>query len=191
MSKLKGTQTEKNLLLAFAGESQARNRYNYFASQAKKDGYIQISKAFDETAEQEKEHAKRFFNFLKGGTVTITGEFPAGIIAHTKDNLQAAMEGEDHEWGQMYPDFANTARKEGFEDIAKVFESIAQAEKQHAKRYKNLLENIKNDSVFKKAVPTVWRCLNCGYTYTGNEAPQKCPACVHPQAYFEILAENW
>jgi rubrerythrin len=191
MSKLKGSQTEKNLLTAFAGESQARNRYAYFASQAKKEGFVQISQVFEETANQEKEHAKRFFKFLKGGTIEITGEFPAGVIGHTKNNLQAAMEGEDHEWGQMYPDFAQTAQKEGLEEIAKVFDSIAIAEKQHAKRYKGLLENIKNDSVFKKTSPITWRCLNCGYTYRGNEAPQKCPACVHSQAYFEILAENW
>jgi rubrerythrin len=191
MSKLKTTQTEKNLLTAFAGESQARNRYSYFAGQAKKEGFVQIAKIFDETAEQEKEHAKRFFKFLKGGSVQISGEFPAGIIGKTKENLQASMEGEDHEWGQMYPAFAETARKEGFEDIAKVFESVAVAEKQHAMRYKGLLENIKNDTVFKKSEPIVWRCLNCGYTHKGNQAPDQCPACVHSQAYFEMLSENW
>jgi len=191
MSKLKGTQTEKNLLTAFAGESQARNRYTFFAGKAKKEGYVQISKIFDETANQESEHAKRFFKFLKGGMVSITGEFPAGVIGATADNLKGAMEGEDYEWGQMYPAFAETARKEGFEDVAKVFESIAIAEKQHAKRYKGLLENIKNDTVFAKSEPIVWRCLNCGYTHKGDKAPEMCPACAHPKSYFEILAENW
>ncbi|HUT85605.1 MAG TPA: rubrerythrin family protein [Elusimicrobiales bacterium] len=191
MSKLKGTQTEKNLLTAFAGESQARNRYTYFASKAKNEGYMQISKIFEETAEQEKEHAKRFFKFLKGGPLTITGEFPAGVIASTEDNLRAAMEGEDHEWGEMYPNFATTATKEGLEEVAKVFESVSVAEKQHAKRYKGLLENIKNGTVFVKSKPIVWRCLNCGYTHKGEKAPEQCRACAHPKAYFEILSENW
>lgn len=189
--KLKGTKTEKNILTAFAGESQARNRYTYFASAANKEGYIQISRIFEETANQEKEHAKRLFKFLEGGEVEITAGFPAGTIVDTKTNLQSAAEGENHEWTKMYPEFAKTARQEGFEDIAKVFESIAVAEKQHEKRYNELRKNIEKNTVFKRDRAVKWRCLNCGYIHEGKEAPQSCPACAHPQAYFEILGENW
>jgi len=191
MARLKGTQTEKNLLTAFAGESQARNRYTYFASAAKKEGFVQISDIFTETANQEKEHAKRFFKFLEGGEVQITGAFPAGVISTTLENLKEAAAGEKYEWGTMYPDFAATARKEGFDDIAKVFDMIAVAEKQHEKRYADLAANIENGTVFKKDVSTTWRCRNCGYVHEGTEAVEMCPACNHPQAHFELLAENW
>jgi len=188
---LKGTKTEKNLLTAFAGESQARNRYTYAASQAKKDGFVQISKIFAETADQEKEHAKRLFKFLEGGEVEIRGAFPAGVIGTTAENLKAAADGEKHEWGEMYPDFAEVAREEGLDDIAAIFEAIAVAEKQHEKRYLGLLANIENGTVFKKDKPVVWRCQNCGYIHEGPEALDLCPACAHPQAHFELLAENW
>lgn len=190
---LKGTKTEKNLLTAFAGESQARNRYTYFASQAKKEGFIQISRIFEETAEQEKEHAKRFFKFLEGGELSINPDaaFPAGIIGDTKANLKAAAAGENYEWSKMYPAFAETARKEGFENIAKVFEAVAIAEKQHEKRYKDLAENIEKGKVFKRETKVKWRCLNCGYIHEGDEAPESCPACAHPKGYFELLGENW
>ena len=191
MSNLKGTQTEKNLLTAFAGESQARNRYNYFASQAKKEGFEQISSIFEETANQEKEHAKRLFKFLEGGEVEITGSFPAGVISDTVSNLKESAGGENHEWAEMYPDFARTAREEGFQEIASVFEAIAGAEKQHEKRYLDLAANIKSERVFKRETEVVWRCRNCGYLHKGNEALTECPACAHPQAYFEILGENW
>jgi rubrerythrin len=193
MSSIKGTKTEKNLLTAFAGESQARNRYTYFSSVAKKEGFIQISQIFEETAEQEKEHAKRFFKFLEGGEITLNdnASFPAGIIGDTKTNLKNAADGEGYEWGQMYPEFANIARKEGFEAIAKVFEAVAVAEKQHEKRYRELLKNIENGKVFKREKKVKWRCLNCGYIHEGEKAPQSCPACAHPQAYFELLGENW
>ncbi len=189
--ELKGSKTERNLLTAFAGESQARNRYTYFASKAKKDGYDQIRDVFEETANQEKEHAKRLFKQLQGGEVEVQAVFPAGVIASTADNLEAAAGGENHEWTRMYPDFAKVAREEGFEDIAKIFEAIAVAEKQHEKRYLGLLTNIKENTVFKKNEPVVWRCRNCGYVQEGTEALHKCPACDHPQAYFELLAENW
>ena len=189
--ELKGTQTEKNLLTAFAGESQARNRYTYAASQAKKDGFIQISKIFEETADQEKEHAKRLFKLLEGGEVEIQAAFPAGAIGTTAENLEAAAGGENFEWTQMYPEFAKVAREEGFDDIATAFEAIAVAEKQHEKRYLGLLGNIENGTVFKKDKPVVWRCQNCGYIHEGPEAPDECPACAHPQAHFELLAENW
>ena len=191
MKKLKGTQTEKNLLTAFSGESQARNRYTFFASQAKKEGYVQISKIFEETAEQEKEHAKRLFKFLEGGPVEITGTFPAGIIGDTAQNLKAAASGEDEEWQHMYPDYAKIAKEEGFDEIGEVMLNIAVAEKQHSKRYKGLLKNIEDGTVFKKNGKIYWRCLNCGFIYEGDAAPEKCPACAHPKAYFEILAENW
>ncbi|KUJ95673.1 MAG: hypothetical protein PWR24_1694 [Desulfonauticus sp.] len=191
MKSLKGTRTEKNLLTAFAGESQARNRYTYFAKQAKKEGYVQIAKIFEETAEQEKEHAKRLFKFLEGGEVEITAAFPAGVIGTTAENLKAAAEGENYEWDKMYPEFAKVAEEEGFDEIAAVFEAIAVAEKQHEKRYKGLLKNLEEGKVFKKDQEVVWRCLNCGYLHVGAEAPQLCPACAHPQAYFELLAENW
>ena len=189
--KLKGTQTEKNLLTAFAGESQARNRYTYAAGKARKVGFVQIADIFAETADQEKEHAKRLFKFLKGGAVEIAAAFPAGVIGSTAENLEAAAGGEHFEWSEMYPGFAKVARQEGFDEIAKVFEAIAVAEKQHEKRYLGLLENIRNDRVFKKDKPVVWRCRNCGYLHEGAEAPGLCPACAHPQAYFELLAENW
>ena len=191
MSALKGTQTEKNLLTAFSGESQARNRYTYFASAAKKEGYVQISDIFTETANQEKEHAKRLFKFLEGGELEITAAFPAGVIGTTLENLKAAAEGESYEWNEMYPGFAATARKEGFEAIAAVFEAIAVAEKQHDKRYKDLAANIEAGKVFKKDAPITWRCRNCGYLHEGTEAPDMCPACAHEQAHFEVLGENW
>jgi len=191
MSRIKGTQTEKNLLLSFAGESQARNRYTYFASQAKKDGYVQIADIFEETANQEKEHAKRFFKLLEGGELEVTGAFPAGVVGSTLDNLKAAAGGENHEHTVMYPEFAKIAREEGFEDIAMVFEKIAVAEKQHEKRYNDLAANIESGSVFKKGQSTAWRCRNCGYVQDGDAAPEMCPACAHPQAHFEVLGENW
>lgn len=191
MAKLKGTQTEQNLLKSFAGESQARNRYTYFASQAKKEGYVQISKVFEETAEQEKEHAKRFFKFLEGGDLEITATFPAGIIGTTAQNLKAAADGEQHEWGSMYPDFAAVARKEGFEVVAKAFDAISIAEKQHEHRYRGLLKNLDDGKVFKKDTKVVWRCINCGYLHESETAPEACPACLHPKDYFEVLAENW
>ena len=189
--ELKGSKTEKNLLTAFAGESQARNRYTYFASAAKKEGYIQISQAFEETANQEKEHAKRFFNFLEGGEVKIEASFPAGLTGTSKKNLKASADGENHEWGSMYPEFAKTARQEGFEPIAKTFEAIAVAEKQHERRYRGLLKNIEEGTVFAKTGKVKWRCLNCGYVHEDTDAPENCPACAHPKAYFELLAENW
>jgi len=189
--ELKGTRTEKNLLGAFAGESQARNRYTYFASQAKKDGFVQIQSIFEETANQEKEHAKRFFKFLQGGDVEITAAFPAGVIGTTTENLRAAAEGEHHEWSTLYPEFARIAREEGFADIATTFEAISIAEKQHEKRYLGLLKNVEAGTVFKKGEAVVWRCRNCGYLHTGTDALEICPACLHPQAHFELLAENW
>ena len=191
MASLKGTQTETNLLTAFAGESQARNRYTYFAGQAKKDGYVQIATIFEETADQEKEHAKRFFKFLEGGEVEITGAFPAGVIGTTLENLKASAAGEHYEHTEMYPGFAKTAREEGFETIAAVFEAISVAEKQHEKRYVDLAANIEAGRVFKRDEEVVWRCRNCGYLHKGSEAPEECPACVHPQAHFELLGENW
>ena len=189
--ELKGSRTEKNLMAAFAGESQARNRYTYFASKAKKDGFIQISDIFEETANQEKEHAKRLFKFMTGGETEIAGAFPFGVIGATLDNLKAAAAGEYHEWSDMYPSFAKVAREEGFDDIANAFAAIAVAEKQHEKRYLALAANIEQGTVFKKDKPAVWRCRNCGYLHEGPEAPDLCPACAHPQAYFEVLAENW
>ncbi|MFZ5563143.1 MAG: rubrerythrin [Thermodesulfobacteriota bacterium] len=191
MSRIKGTQTEKNLMASFAGESQARNRYTYFAGQARKDGYVQIADIFEETANQEKEHAKRFFKFLEGGELEITASFPAGVIGTTLENLKAAAAGEHHEQAVMYPEFAKVARKEGFEDIAIVFEKIAVAEKQHEKRYRDLAANIEAGRVFKRDSATVWRCRNCGYLHEGARAPEMCPACAHPQAHFELLGENW
>ncbi len=188
---LKGTQTEKNILTAFAGESQARNRYTYFASQAKKDGYVQISAIFEETANQEKEHAKRLFKLLEGGEVEIQASFPAGVIGSTMENLKEAAGGEHYEWTDMYPGFAKVAREEGFNDIADIFESIAVAEKQHEKRYLGLMENIKNGNVFKKDQVEKWFCRNCGYVHEGEEAPDLCPSCNHPQAHFEVVCENW
>ncbi len=188
---LKGTKTEKNLLTAFAGESQARNRYTYWANQARKDGYMQIADIFEETANQEKEHAKRFFKFLEGGEVEIQAAFPAGVIGTTADNLRAAAAGEHYEWSEMYPGFAKVAEEEGFPEIAAVFRAVAVAEKQHEKRYNDLRQNVLQGRVFKREQPVVWRCRNCGYLHTGTEAPKVCPACAHPQAYFELLGENW
>ena len=191
MPCLKGSQTEKNLLTAFAGESQARNRYTYFASKAKKEGYVQIANIFEETANQEKEHAKRFFKFLEGGEVEISGAFPAGVIGTTLENLKAAAAGEHYEHTEMYPGFAKVACEEGFDAIATVIENIAIAEKQHEKRYRDLAANIEAGTVFKKEQKVKWRCINCGYVHEGEVAPEKCPACEHPQAHFELLGENW
>ena len=191
MKDLKGTQTEKNLLTAFCGESQARNKYNYFASKARKEGYRQIEGIFDETADNEKEHAKRLFKFLQGGMVEINARFPAGVIGNTIENLKEAAEGENYEWTDMYPNMAKVAKEEGFDDIAKVFEAIAIAEKQHEKRYNELRENIEKKRVFKRDKPVKWRCRNCGYIHEGKEAIDVCPACKHPQEYFELLGENW
>jgi rubrerythrin len=191
MGDLKGSETEKNLLTAFVGESQARNRYTFFASKAKKEGYVQISDIFTETADQEKEHAKRLFKFLEGGDVEVSGAFPAGVIGTTLDNLKASAAGEHHEYTEMYPEFAKTAREEGFDLIASVFEAIAVAEKQHEKRYLDLANNIETDRVFKRDKPVVWRCRNCGYLHNGEEAPEDCPACDHPRDHFELLGENW
>ncbi|MBU0960591.1 MAG: rubrerythrin family protein [Proteobacteria bacterium] len=191
MPSLKGTQTEKNILTAFCGESQARNRYTYFASMAKKEGYVQISDIFTETAEQEKEHAKRLFKLLEGGEVEITATFPAGVIGTTVENLTEAAGGENYEHTVMYPGFAKTAREEGFTNIAVIFMAIAVAEKQHEKRYVELKANIEAGRVFKRDEKTTWRCRNCGYLHTGKDAPEACPACDHAQAHFEMLAENW
>lgn len=188
---IKGTKTEKNLLKAFAGESQARNRYTYFAGQARKENLIQIAEIFEETANQEKEHAKRFFSFLEGGELEITASFPAGMIGSTLENLKGAAAGENYEWTTAYREFAQTARAEGFETIAKLFESISIAEKLHEKRYHGLLANVEAGTVFKKEKPVVWRCRNCGYLHEGNEAPDLCPACAHPKGYYELLGENW
>jgi len=188
---LKSSETEKNLLTAFAGESQARNRYTYFASQAKKEGYVQISAIFEETAGQEKEHAKRLFKFLKGGEVEISASFPAGVIGATVDNLKAAAAGEHYETTEMYPGFAAMAEKEGFSKIATVFRNIAVAEKRHEDRYVTLAGNIEAGRVFKREQPVRWVCKNCGYVHEGPEAPDVCPACAHPQAYFELEAVNY
>ena len=191
MASLKGTKTEKNILTAFAGESQARNRYTYFASQAKKEGYVQIAAVFEETANQEKEHAKRLFKFLEGGEVEITGAFPAGTIGTTLENLKASAAGENYEHTSMYPEFAKIAREEGFNEIACVMEAIAVAEKYHEERYNALARNIEEGKVFKKDAPVKWRCRNCGYVHEGNEPPEKCPACAHPKGYFETLVETF
>ena len=191
MGIIKGTRTEKNLLTAFAGESQARNRYTYFSSAARKEGFVQIANIFEETANQEREHAKRLFKFLEGGDVEIQADFPAGVIGSTAENLKAAAAGEHHEWEIMYPEFAKVAREEGLDVIADVFNAIAVAEKQHEKRYLDLLANVEGRTVFKKDKKVVWKCSNCGYIHEGEEAPQTCPACAHAQAHFELLAENW
>ncbi|OHB73686.1 MAG: rubrerythrin [Planctomycetes bacterium RBG_13_63_9] len=191
MKSLKGTRTQKNLLAAFAGESQARNRYTYFAGQAKKDGFVQIADIFEETANQEKEHAKRFFKSLDGGEVEIQAAFPAGVIASTAENLKAAAAGEHEEWETLYPRFASIAREEGFDAVADLFQAITVAEKQHERRYLGLLANVEAGTVFKKDRKVVWRCRNCGYLHEGEEAPRTCLACAHPQAHFELLAENW
>lgn len=189
--ELKGSKTEVNLLTAFAGESQARNRYTFHAKKAKKEGYVQISNIFAETADQESAHASRLFKFLKGGEVEVKAAFPAGVTASTEENLRAGAAGENYEWTDMYPSFAATAREEGFDNIAKVFEAIAVAEKQHEKRYLALADNIDGGKVFKRDETVVWRCLNCGYLHEGPEAPDNCIACAHPQAHFELLGENW
>ena len=191
MTTLKGTQTEKNILTAFAGESQARNRYTYFASQAKKDGFVQISAIFEETANQEKEHAKRLFKLLEGGEAQVTANFPAGVIGTTLENLQEAAAGENYEHMIMYPDFAKTAIEEGFDEIAKAFLAIAVAEKQHEKRYLALAANIENGRVFKREKKETWRCRNCGYLHDGEEAPEICAACAHKKPHFELLGENY
>jgi len=191
MKGLKGTKTEKNLLAAFAGESQARNRYTYFSGVARKEGYIQIANIFAETAENEKEHAKRFFKLLEGGDVEITAAYPAGVIGDTAKNLKAAADGENLEWTTLYSDFEKTAREEGFPVAAEQFRTIAQVEKEHEKRYRTLYDNVTRKKVFKKDTVVKWKCSNCGYVAEGKEPPIKCPACEHPQAYYEVLAENY
>jgi rubrerythrin len=191
MPSLKGSQTEKNLLIAFAGESQARNRYTYFASQAKKEGFVQISDVFTETANQEKEHAKRLFKFLEGGDLEIQASYPAGVIGNTLENLKEAAGGENYEHSEMYPGFAKIAEEEGFHIIASVFSHIAIAEEFHEKRYLGLAKNIENDTVFKKEEKVKWQCANCGYIHYGDKAPEKCPACDHPKAHFKLACENW
>ena len=188
---VKGTQTEKNLLTSFAGESQARMRYTYFASVAKKEGYEQIAAIFTETADQEKEHAKRMFKWLEGGMVEITASYPAGVIGTTAENLKAAAAGENEEWTADYPHFADVADEEGFPAIAIMYRNIAIAEKGHEERYLAFLNNIENDTVFKKEGETVWQCRNCGFVHEGTEAPKACPACLHPQAYFEVKKTNY
>lgn len=191
MKSVRGTETEKNLLASFAGESQARNRYTYFASKAREEGFVQMALIFEETANQEREHAKRFFGFLEGGDLSITSSFPAGRVGSTKDNLAAAAAGENFEWKELYPSFAEKARAEGFEAVATVFEAVMVAEKQHARRYEKLLSNVERGKVFTSESTAVWRCTNCGYLFEGKEAPKVCPACLHPQAYFELLGENY
>jgi rubrerythrin len=191
MAELKGSRTEVNLITSFAGESQARNRYTYFATKAREDGFVQIADIFEETADQEREHAKRFFKFLPGGSAEVAASFPSGVIGKTAENLRAAAAGENYEWTEMYPGFAKVARDEGFETIAKVWEAVVVAEKQHEKRYLGLLANVEAGTVFKKDEPVVWRCRNCGYLHEGTEAPASCPACAHARDYFELLAENW
>jgi rubrerythrin len=191
MKSMKGTKTEKNLLAAFAGESQARNRYTYFASAAKKEGFEQISRVFLETAENEKEHAKIFFKHLQGGEAEIIAAYPAGVIGDTKGNLEAAAAGEKMEWTTLYADFARDARQEGFPEVAGSFEEIAKVERFHETRYRRLIENVAGGKVFKKGAPVKWHCINCGYVHEGTEAPKTCPACQHPQSYYEVLAENF
>jgi rubrerythrin len=186
-----GSQTEKNLLAAFAGESQARNRYTFFASVAKKEGYEQIAAIFEETAANEKEHAELFFKHLKGGMVEIQASYPAGLIASTADNLKAAAEGEKLEWGTLYPNFGEVAEKEGFKDVATTFRMVAKVEAYHERRYNKLLDNVQQDKVFKKDTPIKWKCRNCGYVFEGPMAPDKCPVCAHPKAYFEPWTENY
>ncbi|NTW77763.1 MAG: rubrerythrin family protein [Syntrophaceae bacterium] len=188
---IKGSQTEKNLLASFAGESQARNRYTFFASAAKKECFEQISRIFLETAENEKEHAKVFFKYLEGGAVEITAAYPAGVIGDTKANLEAAADGEKEEWTVLYAQFAKTAHEEGYPEVAKSFEEIAEVEQFHEERYRKLLANVVKNEVFKKPAPVKWHCINCGYIHEGTEAPEECPACRHPRAYYEVLAENY
>jgi len=189
--EFKGSKTEKNVLAAFAGESQARNRYSFFASAAKKEGYEQIGAIFAQTAEEEREHAKSFFKQLKGGDAEITAAYPAGVIGTTRQNLKAAADGEKMEWGTLYPAFAQAAEDEGFADIARLFKQIAKVEAHHEKRYATLRANVEKGEVFKKDVPSKWYCRNCGYVIDGKSAPMKCPVCDHPQAYFELLCENY
>ena len=191
MKSVKATKTEKNLLASFAGESQARNRYTYFASVAKKAGYEQISAIFLETAENEKEHAKRFFKYLEGGDVQIQATYPAGIIGDTSQNLAAAAAGENEEWTKLYKEAEKIARQEGFDEIADQFKEIAEVEEEHEKRYRKLLKNIKENTVFKKSAAVKWKCRNCGYVHEGKQAPDSCPACLHPQSYYELLCENY
>ncbi|MCK9523135.1 MAG: rubrerythrin family protein [Proteobacteria bacterium] len=191
MSKIKGTETEKNLLKAFAGESQARNRYTYYAAVARKEGYRQIEALFIETAENEREHAKRFFKFLEGGDLEITATYPAGKIGTTLENLKAAAMGENEEWAELYPAFADTAKQEGFPEIAAAFRMIAKVEKEHEERYLKLAANIESGKVFKKDAPVRWKCRNCGYVHEGDTAPEMCPACVHPQEHFEIKEDTY
>lgn len=188
---LKGTRTEQNLLKAFAGESQARNRYEFFASAAKKEGYEQIAAIFQETANQEKEHAKRFFKFLEGGVVEITAGYPAGVIGTTKENLKAAAEGENEEWTALYPEFAEIAKEEGFNDVATAFKMIAKVEAEHERRYLKLLQNISEDKVFMKNGKVWWKCINCGYVYESEKALENCPACLHPKAFMQLKEENY
>ena len=188
---LKGSQTEQNLVMAFVGESVARNRYTFFASQAKNDGYIQIAQIFEETANQEKEHAKKFFKSLQGGEVKIECAFPAGVVGTTLENLSAAANGENEEWSALYPSFAAKAREEGFKTIGVMFDMVSVAEKLHERRFRGLLESLQNGRVFKRDQPVKWLCKNCGYVHEGPAAPAACPACAHPQGYFEVLAENW
>jgi rubrerythrin len=189
--EFKGSKTEKNVLTAFAGESQARNRYTYFASKARNEGYVQIGDIFEETSNQEREHAKRFFKLLQGGEGEVHAYFPAGVIGTTAENLAAAAAGERNEWSEMYPGFAAIAREEGFAEVAQAFDAISVAEKQHMKRYLDLKANIDAGRVFKRDKAVVWRCRNCGYLHTGTEAPKTCVACQHPQAHYELLGENW
>lgn len=191
MPRLQGSETEKNILKAFAGESQARNRYSYFAKVAQKEGYVQMSQIFEETANQEKAHAKRLFKLLEGGELEITASFPAGVIGTTLENLKASAAGEHYEHSIMYPEFAQIAKTEGFPDVAYIFMSIAIAEKQHEKRYLDLAANIEAGRVFKRGSSVTWRCVKCGYVHEGTNAPETCPACAHPQSYYELLAENW
>ncbi len=191
MKSLKGTRTEQNLLKAFAGESQARMRYDYFSKQAKKEGLEQISAIFNETALNEKEHAKRFFKFLEGGMVEITAAYPAGKIGTTEENLQAAAAGENEEWSELYPAFATIAAEEGFNEVATAFRMIARVEKSHEARYRKLYQNIKDGKVFEREGVMIWKCRNCGYLHEGKSAPKVCPACLHPQAYFELQGENY
>ena len=191
MGKFRDSQTAKNLLASFAGESQARNRYTYFSKKAKEEGYIQIADIFEETAGHECEHALRFFKFFNGGELEITAAYPAGVIKSTYENLMAAADGEKHEHSELYPGFAKIARDEGFDRAADTWDAISVSEKQHEKRYRELAANIKADKVFKRAADQTWRCRNCGYLHMGDQAPEECPACVHPRGYFELLGENW
>jgi len=188
---IKGTKTEKNVLASFAGESQARNRYTYFASAARKEGFEQIANIFTETADNEKEHAKVFFKYLEGGDAEITASYPAGVIGDTKADLEAAAAGENLEWTTLYADFSKVAAEEGFPEISRSFAEIAKVEKFHESRYRKLINNVSSKEVFKKKTPVKWHCINCGYIHEGTEAPKECPSCKHPQSYYELLAENY